>query len=173
MERPGIMVYFDLRPQLEEYSEEEVGKLFLAMLDFGANGSVPSFDDRGMRIIWREVQRKIERDNESYQKRVMDGAYGAYKRDEEKRGRKPLSKDAWIKTKWVPSQEGVDSMPMCTSEHLMSAEQLEPELGTGTTTKTGTGIRARDGEGTGEGDGDSASFEQKRQAALRRFQGGF
>lgn len=84
-ERPGIMVYFDLLPQLEEYSPEEVGELFLAMLRFGLDGSIPIFEDRGMRIIWREIQSKIERDNAKYQQRVIDGAYGAYKRDLEKR----------------------------------------------------------------------------------------
>ena len=102
------MVYFDLLPQLEEYSAEEIGQLFLAMLEFGAFGAVPMFDDRGMRIIWREIQGKIERDNGKYQQRILDGAYGAYKRETEKKGQELLSKDDWTKQIWLPAQDAHD-----------------------------------------------------------------
>jgi hypothetical protein len=181
-ERPGIMVYFDLLPQLQEYSKEEAGELFLAMLEYGAFGAVPAFEDRGLRIIWREVQGKIDRDNESYQRRVIDGAYGAYKRDLERKGDSPMPKDLWMAQIWIPSQKSTEvsgSMQKYTSGYMMSKNQQEQEQGTTTGTISGTG--AGKGKGTGGkgsdfwtfGD-DPDEFEKKRQSAIKRIQeGGF
>lgn len=176
-ERPGIMVYFDLLPQLQEYSKEEVGELFLAMLEYGAFGAVPAFEDRGLRIIWREVQHKIERDFESYQKRVADGAYGAYKREAEKKGRDPMPKDIWIKTVWADSQGVSGSIHKSTSEYLKGRNQLEQEQGTVSISVSGAG--AGKGEGTGGRESNFAlgtleddpdSFEQKRQSAINKLE---
>lgn len=181
-ERPGIMVYFDLLPQLEEYSPEEVGELFLAMLRFGLDGSIPIFEDRGMRIIWREIQNKIERDNAKYQQRIIDGAYGAYKRDLEKKGGSPMPKDLWTAQIWIPSQKSTEvsgSMQKYTSGYMKSKNQLEQEQGTTTGTISGTG--AGKGKGTGGRENlstpspvpdDPVQFEKKRQAqieALKAF----
>ena len=154
------MVYFDLLPQLEEYSAEEIGQLFLAMLEFGAFGAVPAFDDRGMRIIWREIQGKIERDNGKYQQRILDGAYGAYKREAQRNQQEAMSKDEWTKQIWIPAQDAHD-VSSCqhkyTSEHMVCRNQLEQgtttrnkEQGTttrnkeqGTTTKLSRELRSR------------------------------
>lgn len=176
-ERPGIIVYFDLLPQLEEYSPEEVGELFLAMLRFGLDGSIPIFEDRGMRIIWRELQSKIERDNAKYQQRVINGAYGAYTRDLKKEnGGTPMPKDLWTAQIWIPSQKSPEvdgSILKATSKPLEGENQLEQ--GTTTTTSSGTGTGAGKGKGTGGRvnrstpalvAADPAQFEKKRQAQI-------
>lgn len=175
-ERPGIMVYFDLLPQLEEYSPEEVGGLFLAMLRFGLYGEIPIFEDRGMRIIWREIQYKIERDNAKYQQRVIDGAYGAYKRDLDKNGGgSPLPKDRWMAQIWIPSQKSPEvdgSILKSTSKPMKGENQKELQLEPGTISGTGAGK----GKGTGGRVNqpvpspvadDPAQFEKKRQAGIK------
>lgn len=58
--KPGVVVYLDLLPSLEEYTSEECGDLFLAILRYGASGELPTFEDRGLRVLWREIQAKIE-----------------------------------------------------------------------------------------------------------------
>ena len=101
-------------------------------------------------ILWREVQGKIDRDNESYQRRVIDGAYGAYKRDLERKGDSPMPKDLWMAQIWIPSQKSTEvsgSMQKYTSGYMMSKNQQEQEQGTTTGTISGTG--AGKGKGTG------------------------
>ncbi len=159
------MVYFDILPQLEEYSADEIGRLFVAMLEFGAFGTVPMFDDRGMRIIWREVQGKIERDNGKYQQRILDGAYGAYKRETEKKGQEPLSKDDWTKRIWLPAQD-VHDVSSCqlkyTSANMMYRNQQEQGTTTATTTASTTSIcnssQERGSGGKGEQAPEPSSF---------------
>lgn len=94
--KPGVVVYLDLLPSLEEYTPEEVGMLFLAILRYGEFGELPSFEDRGLRVLWREIQAKIDRDNAKYMQKVLDGAYGAYKRECEKAGKTPANKQLWL-----------------------------------------------------------------------------
>ena len=94
--KPGVIVYLDLLPQLEEYSSEEAGELLFAILRYAEYGEIPEFEDRGLRVIWREVRAKIDRDNEKYKTRVQDGAYGAYVKDCQRRGVNAAAKELWL-----------------------------------------------------------------------------
>ena len=67
--RPGIMLYFDVRPCLKRLTMEQQGELFNAILDFGENGVVPSFDGL-LGIAWDFIEPKLVRDNERYEKTV-------------------------------------------------------------------------------------------------------
>ncbi len=163
-ERPGIMIYFDLLPQLEEYSPEEVGILFMAMLEFGAYGTIPTFEDRGMRIIWREVQGKIERDNAKYQQKVLDGAYGAYKREMEKIGREALPKQKWLEAQ--KEREVSGSIHVDTSRNQSCQEQLQQKQITTTLSETSTRQRGPWSGATYEAPPSPASYEAQRQAAI-------
>ena len=69
MARPGIMLYFDVRPCLKRLTMEQQGELFNAILDFGENGVVPSFDGL-LGIAWDFIEPKLVRDNERYEKTV-------------------------------------------------------------------------------------------------------
>lgn len=158
-ERPGIMVYFDLLDTLKEYTTEEAGELFLAMLAYGTTGAIPKFDDRGMRTIWKSVQQKIDRDNEKYHGTVEARQYATYCREYKRKNgeeSKPLSFDDW-KNQMISNDD--------------FRIQLQPQL----VTTTATSNYNRNGRGNGNGDaggrergGESkeAEFERKRQAAL-------
>lgn len=106
-ERPGFMIYLDLFPQLEEYSMAEVGELVFAMRDYVEYGAVPQFEDRGLRVIWRGVQDRLNRDNERYaeevEKRKIDGSYGHYVKLCKARGEKPKEKILWLEEDFFPS----------------------------------------------------------------------
>lgn len=67
--RPGIMLYFDVRPCLKRLTMEQQGELFNAILDFGENGVVPSFDGL-LGIAWDFIEPRLVRDNERYEKTV-------------------------------------------------------------------------------------------------------
>ena len=42
--RPGIMLYFSVRPALKRLSAEQKGLLYDAILDYGESGLLPEFD---------------------------------------------------------------------------------------------------------------------------------
>lgn len=95
---PGVMFYLDLRSTLTLYTDEEKGQLLQASLDYAAIGTIPHFDDRGMRTLWNDMKEKIDRDQEKYAKKIIDTRYGAYKKNCEDKHIEPLSKEEWLLT---------------------------------------------------------------------------
>lgn len=63
--KPGVMLYFELRPCLTHLSREEKGQLFEAILAYGEDGVLPEFNDR-LEIAWSFVRLRIDADNEKY-----------------------------------------------------------------------------------------------------------
>ncbi len=97
-ERPGIMIYLDLYETLKDFTTEEAGQLFKALLEYGTTGTVPEFEDRGLRAVWRNAQQKIDRDYDKYLATVESRAYAAYCREHKRlHGERstPLSKEEW------------------------------------------------------------------------------
>ena len=180
-DRPGIMIYFDVIPQLQEYSVEEVGKLFLAALEYGSTGSIPCFTDRGLRVIWRQLQEKLDRDGEKYQKKVIDGAFGLYKRHCNEVGQEPLTKNAWYNNVYLPSQvdNSVSGSMMQYTEadcegvyqqEQVTAKSTEPITETTAETNSreqGTGTRGTLAPAAGSELAESLAFEDERQRKLR------
>ena len=95
--RPGVMIYLDIRNNLSLYSDEEVGQLFRAILDYVETGVLPEFDDRGMLTLWNDVKAKIDRDGEKYESTCKKRSYAAYCKNERGKGNEPLEYEAWVR----------------------------------------------------------------------------
>lgn len=106
MAKPGIMVYFDdVLPSLQCLTTEDAGRLFIAMLQYGQNGTIPNFGDSiGLNIAWNFIRPKIDRDNASYDEAVLKSQYGVYKRETKRHGEAPLDFDEWCQTQSSTSQ---------------------------------------------------------------------
>lgn len=164
-ERPGIMVYFDLLDTLKDYSTEEAGQLFLAMLEYGATGTIPEFEDRGMRTVWRNVQQKIDRDDGNYQKTVEARQYAVFCREFKRRhgeNSKPPSLEAW-------------KNQLISFDDFDTQQQPQPSTATATSTSTATGRGNSNGD-TGEKERGTIAltedeFEKKREMGLRALEG--
>lgn len=63
--KPGVMIYFEVRPCLAQLSAEEKGRLFEAILSYGEDGEVPDFDDR-LLIAWSFIRQRIDFDQAKY-----------------------------------------------------------------------------------------------------------
>lgn len=94
-EKPGVLIYFDIREPLAELEMDERGELFTAMLDYAADGVEPSFDNKVLRIAWAIVKRGIDKDDEAYRTTVIRRTYAVYCREEKKAERTPLTFDEW------------------------------------------------------------------------------
>lgn len=69
MPKPGVMLYFDIRPCLKRLTVEQKGQLFEAILEYGEFGVAPDFDaDIGLAVAWDLIRPMIDRDNERYEK---------------------------------------------------------------------------------------------------------
>ena len=127
-ERPGIMLYFDLLPTVEELTDDEAGQLLRAMLNYGANGALPEFADRTMKVIWKGIQPRLDHDAQRYQKVVLPRRkYATYCREEKKAGRTPKKFDEWYDDGSTEQSDDAEC-----SDHLISLDiksiQLQPQL---------------------------------------------
>lgn len=77
--RPGVMIYFTLRPVLERLSNEDKGILFDAILSYGDIGTTPPLPDT-LYTLWPLIQSHLLQDDLRYRQTVMKRTYAAYVR---------------------------------------------------------------------------------------------
>ena len=78
-QKPGVMIYFDMLPAIENLSKADKGVLFYAILRYGLHGEVPEMSAK-LKVVWPLVQQRLDRDEEQYCKVVTKRAYSAYVR---------------------------------------------------------------------------------------------
>lgn len=91
---PGVMLYYDLLPCLEAFTDAELGQLFKAILQYGATGEVIDLTG-SLSIAWALIRPRIDRDAEQYALKAKKSRYAAYVREEKARGHTALSYDEW------------------------------------------------------------------------------
>lgn len=94
MGKPGVMLYFDIRPCLKRLSSEEKGLLFEAILEYGEHGIDPEFDGM-LGIAWDFIQPGIDRDSDRYDHQVLQKRYAAFVRDARRKGVEVMPFEKW------------------------------------------------------------------------------
>ena len=97
MPRPGIMIYFDMLSPIRVLSDADKGRLLVAMLEYGQNGKIPTFDGM-LALAWEFVRPKIDKDEEEYNLSVKRRQYATVCRERKKTGQPEITFDEWIKT---------------------------------------------------------------------------
>ena len=88
-QKPGVMLYFEMRNVFEELSNEKRGILVSAILDYSEHGIQPDF--RGsLRIAWASIQPRLDRDGENDTHKCQQRRYAVYIRESKKDGVLPL-----------------------------------------------------------------------------------
>lgn len=93
--RPGVMLYFDIRPAIQRLTMEQRGELFTAIMDFAELGNVPELDGV-LGMCFDLIRPKIERDGERYKEVRAQRRYAVYCRDTKKSGNDPISFEEWL-----------------------------------------------------------------------------
>lgn len=63
--KPGVMLYFEMRPCLRRLTDAEKGRLLEAILDYGEEGKAPEL--KGMAALaWDFIRPRLDRDAERY-----------------------------------------------------------------------------------------------------------
>ena len=94
-QKPGVMLYFELRPSLRRLSSRERLALYDAIMDYGEWGVVPDFT--GKLAVARDfVQPKLDRDDDNYARKSQVRRYAVYIRESKKDGVLPLPYEQWL-----------------------------------------------------------------------------
>ena len=94
--RPGIIHYFDMYPALKQLSDEQLGKIYRASMEYGINEIVPEFSaDPLLNFAWGIMRSRIDADAVSYQEKTGSSLYSTYCREAKKKGVDPVSYNFW------------------------------------------------------------------------------
>ena len=139
--KPGVMIYFDIRPAIQRLSLEERGIIFTAILDFAELGVVPELD--GMAgMCFDLIRPKIERDSERYKLVKSQRRYATYCREVKKAGGVPVPFDEWLSDDNHPVSPDAGWYPTTTT----SATTSSTAAATATTSSSATAAAEAEGE---------------------------
>lgn len=95
MARPGVMLYFDMLEPIRVLSDEDKGRLLVAILEYGKVGALPEFDGM-LALAWGFVKPKIDRDLEEYERTVLRRQYATFCRERKKKNEPEVSFEEWL-----------------------------------------------------------------------------
>ena len=153
MDRPGLMVYFDMMGPLGKLQDADKGRLFWAMLEYGKNGIAPAFDGLALELAWEFVKPKIDKDYKEYIRSVQRRQFATACRERKRKGEPEITFDEWLKT--------VDSCDDHTLSMMTNDDQWYPTTTTSTTTITSTSTAAAATTSTTETEDAAAAADRK------------
>lgn len=130
MERPGIMVYFDMMGPLGKLEDADKGRLFWAMLEYGKSGILPVFDGLALELAWEFVKPKIDKDYKEYVRSVQRRQFATACRERKRRGEPEITFDEWLQSNGNCDNQTVSMMT--------NDDQWYPTTTTPTTTPPST-----------------------------------
>ena len=95
MARPGVMLYFDMLEPIRVLSDEDKGRLLVAILEYGKDGVVPEFSGM-LALAWGFVRPKIDRDLDEYERTVLRRQYATFCRERKKKNEPEISFEEWL-----------------------------------------------------------------------------
>lgn len=166
-QRPGVMLFFDIRPALKRLTIEERGQLFEAILDYGELGLLPDFEG-GLGIVWDFIQPRIDQDAERYADKVLKNKYSAYVREAKKADIRPADFETW--------RTDPDSFYRAISSDVKrypTTASTPTPTATSTPTPTATATMAAPKQRRSSTEAilsfDEPDFERQRRDALNKF----
>ena len=156
-QRPGVMLFFDVRPALKRLTVEERGRLFEAILDYGELGLLPDFEG-GLGIVWDFIQPRIDQDAARYADKVLKNRYSVYTREAKKAGIQPVEFEIW--------RTDPDAFYRAISSDANRYPTTEPTSTATTTSAPKTTSTANSAADMGV-ENEISDFNRKRNAALQ------
>ena len=133
-QKPGVMLYFEMRNVFEELSNEKRGILVSAILDYSEHGIQPDF--RGsLRIAWASIQPRLDRDDENYAHKSEQRRYAVYVRESKKDGTPPLTFGEWL----APLSDSAQSKTSDDSKRHPTTTSTSTSTSSSTSTSTSQG----------------------------------
>lgn len=123
MGKSSFIFHLESMEMLSDLDTEEVGTLFLAMVEYQRSGTEPKFDDRTLRTAWRHLSRRMDEDNAAYQEKCEKNRQNA-KLGGAPEGNKNASKNNRTVEK---TTERLSKQPKTTENNPKQAKQPDPD----------------------------------------------
>lgn len=172
-QRPGIMLYFSVRPALKRLSAEQKGQLFDAILDYGECGLLPDFDGV-LGVCWDFIQPMIDKDAENYREKC-DKAKKAVETRWAKKGDTDVYERISPNTEHTNNnnnsndnsnhKDNFNSMAKTNTDTMSAAAGVKGNCDNSAIRRDGASAPPA----TGDFDFDELDFEEKRRIALQRI----
>lgn len=107
MARPGIMIYFDILGPIKMLSDEDKGRLLVAMLEYGKDGIVPELEGP-LGIVWSFVLPMIDKDGQRYDEMKLQREYAAFCKKRKRIWMPKILFDEWVCMTEDERQRAVD-----------------------------------------------------------------
>ena len=162
MGRPGIMLYFDILGPVRMLSDADKGRLLVAMLEYGKDGTVPELDG-ALGIVWSFVQPMVDKDGQRYDDMKLQREYAAFCKKRKRIWMPKIMFDEWVCMTDDEKQRAVDPVlsrnPTTTSTYnvqpTMYSEQYTTDNVQLQSPVTNNNPHQALGEGGGDGGTDS------------------
>ena len=94
--RPGVMIYFDVAPVIEQMNDSQQAALLRAYISYGRDGVAPDFQqDPRLDTAWYFIKNSIDRDGAAYTEKCEKSRYATYVREADKKQKEPVSYAVW------------------------------------------------------------------------------
>lgn len=125
----------DAENMLQDFTKEEAGEIFMALLAYANRGEEYETDDRSMRTLFRTIQANIDRNNERYEEKCERNRQIALEREKKrKEAREKEKKDVHERTRMYTKSTNVHE------KH----ERTPIEIGIGIGNEIGIGINSKE-----------------------------
>lgn len=104
LDKPGVMIYFELIECLKHLTDDQAGKLFRAILHYGATRQELPLTD-SLLPLWPIIRMRLDTDDQRYFKVSLKRRYAIYVRWNKSHGHTPLSYDEWLANPEYHEQE--------------------------------------------------------------------
>ena len=126
MARPGIMVYFSILEPIMMLSDEDKGRLFVAMLEYGRDGVVPEFDGT-VGIAWSFVQPTIDKDGQRYEDMRLQREYALFCKKRKKIWMPKVLFEDWVLMSEEEKRRAIDPVASRIFSEATDNEPLPPD----------------------------------------------
>ena len=66
--KKGVIVFHDIIEQLEDFTDEQVGKIFRAMVEYDKNGTIPEFEGE-LKVAFKFIKLTLDRNKQEYEEK--------------------------------------------------------------------------------------------------------
>ena len=65
--KKGVVMYYDILEQLEDFTDEQFGKITRAIINYDKTGEIPEFDDSSLKVAFKILKPTLDRNKQEYE----------------------------------------------------------------------------------------------------------
>ena len=94
IKRPGVMIYFDMVEPIRELRDSDKGRILMAILEYGMNGTEPKFSGMA-NLAWGFIKPRLDRDAQTYDNIKFQRKYASFCREIAKKKLPKVPFETW------------------------------------------------------------------------------